>query len=69
MKTLSFDEAIQEMIEGKKVRAEFWGDDEFIYYNNNPNSKFHRGVYDENGDVVPAATLIANLDSEFEIVV
>ena len=68
MKTLNFDEAIQAMIEGKKIRGECWGDDEFIYYDNDPNSRFHRGVYDEAGEEVMAATLIANLDSEFHIV-
>jgi hypothetical protein len=65
---LNFDDAIQAMIEGKKIRGECWGDDEFLYYDNDPNSQFHRGVYDEDGNEVPAATLIANLDSEFEIV-
>lgn len=68
MKSLNFDQAMQEMIEGRKIRGECWGDDEYIYYDNDPNSRFHRGVYDEVGNEVPAATLIANLDSEFFVV-
>lgn len=68
MKKLNFDEAMQAMIEGKKVKGEDWGDNEFIYYDNEPNSHYFRSVFDEDGNELPAATLIANLDNEWMIV-
>jgi hypothetical protein len=65
MKTLTFDEAIQAMIEGHKVTCYGWGDGEFIYYDNNPDSYTHRSVFDENNKELYASTLIANIDNDW----
>jgi len=68
MKTLTFDEAIQAMIEGHKVTCEDWGNGEFIYYDNDPNSHRHRSLFDENDIEIYASTLVANIDNEWMIV-
>ena len=68
MNKLNFDQAMTAMIEGKKVKGEDWGENEFIYYENSPDNFYFRSVFDEEGIEVPAATLIANLDCSWYIV-
>jgi hypothetical protein len=67
MNTLTFDEAIQAMIEGHKVTCEDWGDGEFIRYEYDPHAYYHRSVFDDNNCEVRAATLIANIDNTWMI--